>query len=214
MKILVIADEESKKLWDYYEPGMLDKYDLILSCGDLSPHYLEFLVTMSNKDLLYVHGNHDRCYDTTPPLGCTCIDDKVYNFRGLRILGLGGSYRYRESSHMYTEKEMRRRVSRLRFQLWRSKGFDILLTHAPALGINHGKDLPHRGFRTFIELMDKYAPAYFIHGHVHRNYSDGYRRDDYYRSTHIINASGTYELDIPDELIAKQEEARKSKKKT
>ena len=46
MKILIVADHESRRLWDYFEPGMLDQYDLILSAGDLSPHYLEFLVTM------------------------------------------------------------------------------------------------------------------------------------------------------------------------
>ena len=37
MKILLIADEEDKALWDYYDPARVSEVDLIISCGDLSP---------------------------------------------------------------------------------------------------------------------------------------------------------------------------------
>ena len=47
MKILVVADEECPALWDYYVPGRLKEFDLIISCGDLKPAYLSFLVTMA-----------------------------------------------------------------------------------------------------------------------------------------------------------------------
>jgi hypothetical protein len=47
MRILLVSDEESPYLWDYYQPGRLEGIDLILSCGDLKPEYLSFLVTMS-----------------------------------------------------------------------------------------------------------------------------------------------------------------------
>ena len=93
MKILVIADEESKILYDYYQPGMLDDIDLILSCGDLHASYLSFLVTMSHAPVLFVNGNHDH-YREDETGGCICIDDDIYVFRGVRILGLGGSMRY------------------------------------------------------------------------------------------------------------------------
>ena len=55
MKILTLADVECKALWDYYTPGKLKDYDLILSCGDLKPAYLSFLVTMGKAPLFYVH---------------------------------------------------------------------------------------------------------------------------------------------------------------
>ena len=35
MKILVIADVEAKYYYDYYIPGKLDEFELILACGDL-----------------------------------------------------------------------------------------------------------------------------------------------------------------------------------
>ena len=50
MRILVIGDHESKSLWDFYEPSKLEDIDLIISCGDLSPRYLSFLVTMAHAD--------------------------------------------------------------------------------------------------------------------------------------------------------------------
>ena len=62
MKILAVADEESPALWDYYIPGRLREYDLMISCGDLKADYLSFLVTMGRSPLLYVHGNHDGSY--------------------------------------------------------------------------------------------------------------------------------------------------------
>ena len=73
MKILLVADEESKFLWDYYQPGKLAGVDCILSCGDLKQEYLEFLVTMGGKPLYYIHGNHDKGYVDFPPEGCDCI---------------------------------------------------------------------------------------------------------------------------------------------
>ena len=52
MKILLISDEESDYLWEYYQPGRLDGIDIIISCGDLDPAYLRFLVTMSRARVL------------------------------------------------------------------------------------------------------------------------------------------------------------------
>ena len=202
MKLLIVSDEESRKIWEYYEPGMLDAYDLILSCGDLDSDYLQFLCTMSKAPVLYVHGNHDYRYEKKPPEGCISVEDTVYNFRGLRILGLGGSYKYGDKKTMFTESEMHRRARRVKRKIMRSGGFDLLLTHAPAKGFHDGSDFAHQGFRTFLDLMDTYHPRYFVHGHVHKAYSDGYRREDRYGDTTVINAWGTYVLDIPDELLA------------
>ena len=46
MKILVLADVESKYLWDYFEKEKLEGIDLILSCGDLKADYLKCLYYM------------------------------------------------------------------------------------------------------------------------------------------------------------------------
>lgn len=149
MKILVLADQKSKYLYDFYEPDKLKDIDLIISCGDLSPSYLSFFVTLCNVPLLYVRGNHDDKYEKTPPDGCICIEDDIYVHDGIRILGLGGSMEYiPRASNQYSEKSMCRRVRKLRYKLWRHRGFDILVTHAPAYQVNDLEDLPHRGSRS------------------------------------------------------------------
>ena len=127
MKVLIVADEESKYLWDHYAPGRLEGIDMILSCGDLKQEYLEFLVTMSNRPCYYVPGNHDKGYAAFPPEGCECVDDRIVDVQGLRILGLGGCIRYNQGPFQYTEKEMMRRIRKLRWKLWRAGGVDIIL---------------------------------------------------------------------------------------
>ena len=188
MNIMAIADTESTALWDHYNANPITNTDIILSCGDLDPRYLSFLVTCTNVPLLYVHGNHDEKYDTIPPEGCICIDDKIYVHEGVRILGLGGSIRYRDGKYMYSEKELQRRIRRLVFQLKKHKGFDILLTHSPAYQLGDWDSHAHKGFESFIKLLDAYQPKYMVHGHVHLNYGSQLSRQIEYKNTKIINA--------------------------
>lgn len=187
MKILAVSDEPSARYYDYYHPGSLADFDLILSCGDLSPQYLEFLVTMAHCPVIYVHGNHDEIYKREPE-GCICADDTIVEYGGLRILGLGGSYRYRNGTYMYTERQMLHRIHRLWLRIMRRKGFDILLTHAPARGVNDFDTLTHRGFECFNMLLERFKPRYFVHGHIHRNYDINIPQRIQKGSTTVINA--------------------------
>ncbi len=197
MKILCVADKEDEGLWDYYLPQKTEGVDLIISCGDLSASYLEFLTTVVNKPVLYVLGNHDERYQVKPPQGCICIEDTLYNFRGLRIVGLGGSYKYGCRPDMYTEAEMERRINKLRRTLRRTNGFDILVTHAPAAGYGDMEDLPHQGFDCFNAMLKKYKPKYFLHGHVHQEYGQNFQRERIHEAgTKIINCYDKYFLNI------------------
>ena len=198
MKILLVSDEEDRFLWDYYTPGRLKGIDLILSAGDLDAEYLSFLVTMANRPLLYVHGNHDGGYAQRPPEGCQCIDGKLVTVGGLRILGLGGSALYNGGPHQYTEKQMRRRIHRLRLKLALAGGVDIVLTHAPVRGFGDEDNMTHRGFEAFLPLLDQYQPRYLVHGHIHQRYGANRPRCYQYNETTIINATGRYILEIPD----------------
>lgn len=198
MKILVISDEECPALWDYYVPGRLDGYDLIISCGDLNPNYLSFIVTMAHCPVLYVHGNHDTSYSRTPPEGCDCIDGQYVVFNGVRIVGLGGCRKYHPGEHQYTEAQMRRRIRKLRFPLWRWGAPDIVVTHAPPKGLGDAEDAAHQGFEALRAFLDKYRPEYLLHGHVHLRYSQHQQRVRTYEGTTLINATERYELEIPD----------------
>ena len=196
MKILVLADVESKYLWDYFEKEKLEGIDLILSAGDLKPQYLSFLASFSKVPILYVHGNHDDCYDIQPPDGCIDIENKIYVYKGVRIMGLGGSIRYKKGKNQYTQKEMNHRINKMWLSIKRHKGIDILLTHSPAAGVNDGEDHVHKGFDAFVDILDEYQPKYFIHGHVHKSYSNGFKREDKYKNTVVINGYDRYIIDV------------------
>ena len=191
MKILLITDHEEKALWDDWSEQMADRFsdiDLILSAGDLDADYLEFLVTMLNVPLVYIHGNHDASYQKEPPQGCIDADGTIVEIRcgnpseRIRILGLGGSMRYNEDApYMFTEKEMKRRISGLRKTILKNiiKGkmrgtgaFEILLTHAPCSGYGDLDDLPHQGFECFSNLLNQRKPKLHVYGHVHKAYGE------------------------------------------
>lgn len=198
INIMVLADHESKILYDYYDPERMKDIDLIISCGDLSADYLSFFATLCHAPVLYVRGNHDKKYATKPPEGCICIEDDIFLFEGIRILGLGGSMQYiPQAPNQYTERQMEKRLKKLRYKLWRHKGFDILVSHAPAYQVNDLEDLPHRGFAVFRTLMEKYEPKFFFHGHIHANYSKDFKRQDQFGKTTVINAYDFYVIEYP-----------------
>ena len=201
MRILALADEELALFWDSYVPGRLREYDLILSAGDLKAAYLSFVVTMARAPVLYVHGNHDTGYAVTEPEGCDCIDGKIVEYRGLRVLGLGGCVWYRPGDHQYTQKQMAKRIRKLKWDIAKYGGVDIVVTHAPPAGVGDSDDRAHQGFESFLELIDRYHPMYLLHGHVHKSYSMDFLREREYHGTQVINVCEKYVLDIPDEEI-------------
>ena len=195
MKLLLVSDEPDPLLWDYYRPGRLGSYDMILSAGDLKANYLEFLVTLANRPLLYVHGNHDGVYERQPPEGCVCVDDALLTVQGLRILGLGGSGLYNGGPWQFTERQMQRRIRRLKGKIRKAGGVDLVLSHAPLRGYGD-EDFPaHRGFEAFLSLVDEIRPRYWVHGHIHLNYNPGLPRIQRRGDTTIINAFGRFDLD-------------------
>ena len=204
MKILCLADEENKGLWDFFQKDRVGDVDMIISCGDLEPGYLEFLESMTNVPLLYVHGNHDDKYEVKPPLGCTCIDEDIYDYKGLRIMGLGGSVKYGDKKNMYTEKQMAKRIKKLHKKAVLMGGIDVLVTHAPAAGYGDLEDLPHHGFECFNALLNEFNPLYLLHGHVHMNYGRVEREMEHPSGAKIINCYDKYMLEIPESAFPAQ----------
>lgn len=198
MKILVVSDEECPALWDYYTPGKLDGIDLIISCGDLNASYLSFLVTVARCPVLYVAGNHDVRYKMNPPEGCDSIDDHYVMFNGVRIIGLGGCRKYHPGPYQFTERQMRHRIRRLWYRLWRHKGVDIVVTHAAPAGLGDAEDPAHWGFQALTDLIEKYHPRYHLHGHVHVTYGQNVPREIEHNGTTVVNAYERYTVEIPE----------------
>jgi predicted phosphodiesterase len=187
MRVLAIADEVEPRAYG----GAFESLgpDLIVSCGDLPFDYLEYVVTTVGVPLAFVPGNHDpdlrrppgisvadqlpgSLRSTTGPQGCLNIDGKVVDLGGLRIAGLGGSLRYKRGPNQYSQAEMQRRALRVelkcRYRNARDgRRVDLVVTHAPPLGVGDDDDLPHRGFQGLHRLVRRLSPKVLVHGHVH-----------------------------------------------
>lgn len=208
MKILAIADVEERWLAGGFRPGSLDDVDLIISCGDLSAHYLSRLADYANKPIAFVPGNHDAAYAEGDIPGCVNIDGQLRDFHGLRLLGLGGSVAYNPSVYGFNESQMVRRVSRMVLLAQATGGVDLVVTHTPPHGYGDMPDYAHTGFECFNTLLERLAPAYMLHGHIHRNYGRIAPELAHPAGTRIINCCGHAYLDIPDEEIPQRKSRR------
>lgn len=197
MKILSVADRVEKELLEPVGGGpAIGGIELILSCGDLPPEYLAALRNRYGTPLLYVLGNHDLRYGESPPAGCVNIDRRCMQLGKTKIIGFSGSRWYNGNINQYTEEQMARFIGRLRFALWRQKGVDLVLTHAPPRFIHDAEDRCHRGFRIFRQFIDKYQPRFFIHGHIHALFAGDEERITRVNSTSVINSYGHFVFQI------------------
>lgn len=132
VRVLAVSDTADRALYEHFnkERWMKERIELIVSCGDLKPSYLDYLVSQFNVPCFYVRGNHDTTYGEDPPGGCVDIHDRVEVFRGVKFFGLQGSHWYNGGPLQYTEGQMARHAFWARLTLWQSGGADVFVAHS------------------------------------------------------------------------------------
>jgi hypothetical protein len=191
--------------------------DLIVACGDLPFEYLGYLMNGLDVPLVFVPGNHDPDVSgyrqsragltmraglpaRAPwPDGALNADGTIVDAAGLRLAGLGGCLRYSAGPNQYTDRQQGRRARALRrqsrWQRLRGRGgVDVLLTHAPPLGVGDGADPAHHGFAALPGLVAALTPAIMLHGHVLPY--DTATPGGTLGSTQVRNVTGRHLLDI------------------
>ena len=141
--------------------------DLVLAGGDLPWDYLESLVSLLDAAAAYVPGNHDP-QAGTGPRGLVDVDGQVRTVGGLCVAGLGGCVRYNEGPYQYTQDEYDKRARQLLRAARDSEAVDILLTHAPPLGLGDDESDPsHVGISALHGVIETLRPTWHLHGHIH-----------------------------------------------
>ena len=139
--LLCVSDEKDPLI---YSENLKERYghiDAVIGAGDLPMEYYGFIVSMINKPLLFVFGNHqlrhyrrfkfvknsffdqDLLYqghqkEQRAPIdyfGATYVGGKVVYRRDLQLIiaGMGGSKRYNNGQNQYTEFQMYMKLIRL-----------------------------------------------------------------------------------------------------
>ena len=177
---LVVADEIASNL----QLSTLRDIDpgLVLGAGDLPWDYLEWIASSIDCPVVFVPGNHDPAISSRSdrawsledqwsegprPQGVIHADQRVVEAAGLRIAGLGGCVKYRSGPHQYTQRQYAGRAGRLVRRARRRGPVDVLLTHAPPLGLGDEGDGPHVGIQALHTVLERLQPTWHLHGHVH-----------------------------------------------
>jgi uncharacterized protein len=164
VRVLAIADEEVPAM----QSRVRDlRVDLVLAAGDLPWDYLESVVSLLDAPAAYVPGNHDPRAGAGPR-GLVDVDGHVLTVGGLRVAGLGGCVRYNDGPHQYTQSEYDSRARRLLREAGDTAAVDVLLTHAPPLGLGDDESDPsHVGISALHGVIETLRPTWHLHGHIH-----------------------------------------------
>jgi Icc-related predicted phosphoesterase len=188
VRVLAVSDEIDEALW--YDTSAVASADVVVACGDLPFEFLGHLMARLDVPLVFVPGNHDpdvsgyrrsragldlragMPVDPPWPAGAVNTDGRIVDVAGLTVAGLGGCLRYRDGPNQYTQRQFAHRARRLaaRQRLRAARGgasLDLLLTHAPPLGVGDADDRAHRGFVALHRLVARTSPPLLLHGHVH-----------------------------------------------
>lgn len=164
--ILAIADTHNCLSYDDDIINFLKtnlSYDCCILLGDHSANDLYKISQIIPKHKIYgVPGNHDS-WDKYDDLGITNINGKIIKLNGVKIAGLGGSFKYKNSDNyaLYTHEESIQILNNM-------ETADIIVTHDRPF-IRDNNDVAHDGLKGITEYIYANHIPVNIHGHLHEN---------------------------------------------
>lgn len=208
MRILAFADQVEPQLYSNSVARRLGPVDLLISCGDLPPYYLDFLFSTFNVPLYHVLGNH--CYVPHEPSSAQCppnaymgavnLNGRVVEHGGLFLAGAEGSPIYNRGPHQYSDQQFALTLLRLVPALLANKVrtgryLDVMVTHTPPRGVHDMGDVAHKGFPSLLSFIERFQPLVLLHGHTHR-YNPLMPVSSAVGRTQVINTYGHVLLDL------------------
>ncbi len=163
-----------------------EKYDLLVTLGDIDIDTLDYIWTMaSGVPWLGVLGNHDN--DASDVSFLPSVHGSSTDIHGVRVGGCGGAPRYKKAPNHYTERQVKKVLRRV-------PGTDLFLSHAPPPAavykaqVAAGRGRIHRGFDEFDRYLWSTQPQFWLHGHLSARYSTSIGK------TTVVGVSGAQSL--------------------
>ena len=169
LKILFITDTHNclstdSEVLEYIK--MQKDYNYCILLGDHSGNDLnEILKVIPKEKICGVLGNHDD-WNLYEKYGINNISGKVISINGVKIAGLSGSYKYKDSNEyaLYTHEESINIADNM-------EQADIFVSHdKPFLEDNHNP--AHDGLKGVTKYIYKNNISLHIHGHLHQEYEE------------------------------------------
>ena len=134
--------------------------DCCILLGDHSAGDLEAITSIVTVPIYGILGNHDH-WHLFDSFNITDINGKVIEVKGVKIAGLAGSFKYKNSpsSCLYTHEESINILDKL-------EPVDILVTHDKAY-LEESTDTVHNGLKGITYYLYKNKTPLHIHGHIH-----------------------------------------------
>ena len=224
MRILALADAPHPALYGHFDRSRWPGIQLVVGCGDLPAEYLDFVATSLGVPVVYVRGNHDGGPGHGREFPGDDLEGRILSLGGVRLLGFEGCAWYGGKGIEYTQRQMAWHAYRLYPSLWFGGAADIVVSHAapvldpelaPAVELTEPflrvgplgdyryftsepgpSDPPHRGFVVFNDLIHRFRPRLWLHGHSHLNYSRA-ARVHRLGDTLVANAYEYLVVDLP-----------------
>lgn len=171
LKLVVISDTHGDLAFENrFEQFMnnIPEYDLVVILGDIYCYELVQITKIIPVDkIIGLRGNHDS-FDIYDKYGIKNINGHVFNYKGVKLAGIEGSFRYKkEEFPSFTHYESLKLVTSMLQEA------DVLLTH-DCMFKESKYDIAHSGLAGITYYIFKNNLIWHIHGHIHKSYQDTY----------------------------------------
>lgn len=171
LKLIVISDTHGDLAFDNRFAKFMDgvpEYDLVIILGDIYSYEIDKIVDIiPTERIIALRGNHDK-FDIYDKYGIKNINGQVYDYNGVKFIGIEGSFKYKDASFpSYTHYES------LVLATSMPQDADVLLTHDSMFRENK-YDTAHIGLAGITYYLFENKTKWHIHGHIHKSYQSNY----------------------------------------
>lgn len=194
LRILAIADTHNKlSIRDGIYLPALDSFDLCILLGDISKGDIgKILEKIPATKIIGVLGNHDD-FDTLSQFNIPNINNTIHLFNSVKIAGLEGCIKYKETQPGYSLEESFKIMDTLPYA-------DILISHNIPYGFMGQLNSVHIGNPAINNYLYRTGCPLNICGHNHSHKEEALDNNSYVIETHMAELISI----IPGKVITKQ----------